>query len=269
MGCTVYLGLLLWGSLGAVQSGSHLCSVSSVGSVCWRLAGWIRWQCQIPDINHQPPLLLPPLSAVSPFSSPSSPLLFLLHPASAVEPVNTTHPFLLQFTLSFPLGLRMYLLPSPCSPLSIPSVSQTLMYNIQGNNSQADSTGFVMNGILLHIRRKCTLQCGFTNCFHCPQNDSLYTAENGSQPDSQTDSTAQTDRLVCRQTAEERQAEGLIVCDRYRQNRTDNPPNQKRPATCRHTHTMKDRRVTYCTQTGSRERVTSVFSRNMIFYFEK
>lgn len=51
----------------------------------------------------------------------------------------------------------------------------------------ADSAGIVMNSILLHIRRKCTLHCGFTNCLHCPKNDSLYTAENGSQPGSRTD----------------------------------------------------------------------------------
>lgn len=54
------------------------------------LAGWIRWQCQISDINHQPPplppLLLPllslPLSAALLLSSPP---LILLHPTSAVR----------------------------------------------------------------------------------------------------------------------------------------------------------------------------------------
>lgn len=43
-----------------------------------------------------------------------------------------------------------------------------------------------------------------------------------SQTVRQTDSTAQTDRLVCRayrQTAQERQAERQIVCDRYSQNK--------------------------------------------------
>lgn len=55
-----------------------------------------------------------------------------------------------------------------------------------------------------------------------------------SQTVSQTDSTAQTDRLVCRayrQTAQERQAERQIVCDRYSRHKTqaDNLPIQKRP----------------------------------------
>lgn len=37
--------------------------------------------------------------------------------------------------------------------------------------------GFVMNGILLHIRRKRTLRRGFTNALHCPGNDSLRCSE--------------------------------------------------------------------------------------------
>lgn len=40
------------------RESSHLGSVSSVLLEAGWLAGWIRWQCQISDINHQPPLLL-------------------------------------------------------------------------------------------------------------------------------------------------------------------------------------------------------------------
>lgn len=176
----------------AVRQPSWLSEFSEFSVARGWVAGWIRWQCQISDINHQPPppVLLLLLSAVSPFYSPLLLLLLLLllcpHPLSYLccRACHQNSPLLLQFTLCF--YLSTYLLPSPCTPLSIPSVSQSHMY-IQGSSRQADSTGFVMNGILLHIRRKCTLQCGFTNCLYCPKNDSLYTAENGSQPDSQTD----------------------------------------------------------------------------------
>lgn len=51
----------------------------------------------------------------------------------------------------------------------------------------ADRVGFVMNGILVHIRRKCMLQGGFPNCLHCPGNDSVNAAASGSQPGSQQD----------------------------------------------------------------------------------
>lgn len=66
----------------------------------------------------------------------------------------------------------------------------------------------------------------------------------------QTDSTAQTDRRLCRAyrpTAQERQAERHIVCDRYSQHGTeaDNLPIQKRPATSRYRNQMKDRWVIY------------------------
>lgn len=141
------------------------------------LAGWIRWQCQISDINHQP-LLLPspaPLSAVMPFHSP------LLHPTSSLEPVDTTLPFYWNSS-SVSIYLHVYL--HLCIPSCFPN---SHAHTVQSSSRQADSAGFVVNGILLHIRRKCTLQCGFTNCLHCPGNDSLNTAENGSQPDSQKD----------------------------------------------------------------------------------
>lgn len=56
-----------------------------------------------------------------------------------------------------------------------------------------------------------------------------------------TDSTAQTDRLVCRayrQTAQDKQTEKQIVCDRYSQAtaEADNLPIQKGPATSRYRH---------------------------------
>lgn len=102
-----------------------------------------------------------------------SPLL--LHP---LEPVTTTQPL---FNIHTPV-LSLFL--SRLAVFLSPSLS--LMYT-QGSSRQTDNTGFVMNGILLHIRRKCTLQCGFTNCLHCPKNESLHTAENGSGPGRQTE----------------------------------------------------------------------------------
>lgn len=170
------------------------------------LAGWIRWQCQSSDINHQPP----PLSAVSPLSSPLLSFTYLLLSSScapsAAEPVNTVHP---SFCHSCTLSSSVY----PCITFHLPLLlflSPLSHMCIQGSSRLADSTGFVMNGILFHVRRKCMLQCGFTNCLHCPKNDSLYTAENGSQPDSQTDQQYKQTRLVFRvyrQTTQERQAE--------------------------------------------------------------
>lgn len=221
---------------------------------CWRLAGWLD-QVAVPDLWYQSPsataaaaaaaattvccvaLLLssPPLLSAS-SSSSVLPLLWSL--STQLTPFIAIHPVFLSIQL-------------PCPSFHPLCFSNT---HIQGRSRQADSAGSVMNGILLHIRRKCTLQCGFTNCLHCPQNDSLYTAENGSQTDRQTDiqtdSTVQTDRLVCRayrQTAQERQAERQIVCDRYSQNRTeaDNLPIQKRPASSGYRQGMKDRWVTY------------------------
>lgn len=160
------------------------------------LAGWIRWQCQISDINHQPPppllLLLPPLSAVSPFSSSPSLLSSL-----CCRACQHNSPPLLQFTLSFSVYPRISF-HLPVFLFLFPLFLKCM--HTQGSSRQADSAGFVMNGILLHIRRKCTLQCGFTNCLHCPKNDSLYTAENGSQPDSQTDQQHSANRQTSLQS---------------------------------------------------------------------
>lgn len=140
----------------AVRQPSWLSEFSEFDVAGGWLAGWIRWQCQISDINHHPLLLLlpplPPLSAVSPFYSP-----LLLSSPPPPPPLSClccgacqhNSPLLLQFILCFyPSSFHL--------PLSIPSVSQTHMH-IQGRSRQADSAGFVMNGILLHIRRKCTL----------------------------------------------------------------------------------------------------------------
>lgn len=168
----------------AVRQPSLLSEFSEFSVAGGWLAGWIRWQCQISDINHQPPPLLPPppppppLSAVSPFYSP---LLLLLCPVSAVEVVNTTRPF---YCNSPFFSIHPHI--SFCPPVLL-FLSPLFLELTSTYRPVADSAGFVMNGILLHIRRKCTLHCGFTNCLHCPQNDSLYTAENGSQPDRQTD----------------------------------------------------------------------------------
>lgn len=99
----------------AVRQPSWLSEFSEFNVARGWLAGWIRWQCQISDINHQPPLLLllpPPLSAVSPFYSP---LLLLLCPAFAVEPVNTTHPF---YCSSPSLSLSVY----PCISFHLPGL---------------------------------------------------------------------------------------------------------------------------------------------------
>lgn len=51
-------------------------------------------------------------------------------------------------------SLSLYLLPSPCTFFSFLCLKRAYR---PGSSRQADSTGFVMNGILLHIRRKCTL----------------------------------------------------------------------------------------------------------------
>lgn len=96
---TVYI-LLLWGSLGAVQWSSHLGLVSSASSVLLE-AGWIRWQCQISDINHQS--LPPPLFASSHFSLLSSSashfffsshhlVLLLSAPSDPPKPAMHAHP---------------------------------------------------------------------------------------------------------------------------------------------------------------------------------
>lgn len=235
------------------------------------LAGWIRWQCQISDINHQPPplLLLPPLSAAMPFYSPLllSSSSILLHPTSAVEPVNTNHPFYcnspsvsIYLCISFHLPVLLFL---------SPVVSQTHMH-IQRSSRQADSAGFVMNGILLHIRRKYTLQCGFVSIVLGMTHSTLQRMA-VSQTVRQTDSTAQTDRLVCRayrQTAQEKQTERQIVCDRYSQPTTeaDNLPIQKRPATSGYRHQMKEMGNAH---RQAAECCTFVFNQNMIFLFCK
>lgn len=165
----------------------------------------------------------------------------LLHPTSAVEPVNTNHPFYcnspsvsIYLCISFHLPVLLFL---------SPVVSQTHMH-IQRSSRQADSAGFVMNGILLHIRRKYTLQCGFVSIVLGMTHSTLQRMA-VSQTVRQTDSTAQTDRLVCRayrQTAQEKQTERQIVCDRYSQPTTeaDNLPIQKRPATSGYRHQMKE-----------------------------
>lgn len=161
---------------------------------CWRLAGWLD-QVAVPDLWYQSPaaaaaaaaaattvccvaLLLssPPPPLIS--SSSALPLLYSL--STQLTPFIVTHPLFLTLSVHVSPSISLH---SSFYPLCF---SNSHAY-IQDGSRQADSAGFVMNGILLHIRRKCTLHCGFTNCLHCPKNDSLYTAENGSQPDSQTD----------------------------------------------------------------------------------
>lgn len=168
---TVYVQLLM-GFIGcsAVRRPSWLSEFSEFSVSGGWLAGWIRWQCQISDINHQTLLLLPPLSVVSPFYSP----LLLLCCCLCCRACQHNLLILLPFMLFFHLPALL--------PLSLLFLKLLPIYG-----ASADSAGFVMNGILLHIRRKCVLHCSFTNCLHCPKNDSLYTAQNGSRPDSQTD----------------------------------------------------------------------------------
>lgn len=105
-------------------------------------AGWIKCQCQISDINQQPP----PLSAAAamPFYSPPT--------------------------------------PPPTYLLSFLSTSFYLLFFCSRARSQTDRVGFVMNGVLLHIRRKRPLRRGFTNGLHCPGNGSLDAAVGGSRP---------------------------------------------------------------------------------------
>lgn len=200
---------LLWGSLGAVQCGGHLGSVGSVSSLLLE-AGWLD-QVAVPGLWYQSPAATVCCVALL-FSSAPSLLSCLCHRACRHHSAHS-EPFLLPFSL-FPI-LPLH--------LSVPSVSQSLM-NIQGSNRQADSAGFVMNGILLHIRRKCTLQCGFTNCLYCPQNDSLCTAENSSQTDRLVD-TGQTDSLWYIQPAD---------------NTDSSLPVWKRHATSRYSHSLND-----------------------------
>lgn len=133
------------------------------------LAGWIRWQCQISDINHQPPPplllpLLPPLSAAMPFYSPLllSSSSILLHPTSAVRARQYESPLLYCNSPSVSICLCVCFLHLPVLFFLSPLDSQTRMHK-QRSSRQADSAGFVMNGILLHIRRKYTLQCGFVS----------------------------------------------------------------------------------------------------------
>lgn len=159
-------------------------------------------------------------------------------PTSAVEPINTTLPFnskspsvsVLLYTPSISLCFSFY-------PLLFHKL--TCSYR---DVADADSAGFVMNGILLDIRRKYTFQCGFTNCLHCPGNDSLNAAENGSQPDSQKDrqhSANRMARLQNLQTARGKQTERQIGCDRYSHPTTvaDNTPI----ATSGYSHKMKEK----------------------------
>lgn len=94
-----------------------------------------------------------------------------------------------------------------------------------------------------------------------------------------TDSTAQTDRLVCRayrQTAQDKQTEKQIVCDRYSQATTEahNLPIQKGPATSRYRH--QNEREGERTHRGSRvwhlcsqsERIIFLCDRMEIINFE-
>lgn len=118
----------------AVRQPSWLSEFSEFDVAGGWLAGWIRWQCQISDINHHPPPLLllpppPPLSAVSPFYSP------LLRSSPPPPPplsclccgaCQHNSPLLLQFTLCFyPSSFHV--------PLSIPSVSQTHIYRAEAD----------------------------------------------------------------------------------------------------------------------------------------
>lgn len=149
--------------MGAVR-GSHLGSVSSVSSMLLE-AGWLagsggsaRSLISITSLRRCCCRRHCPLRCPSTLLLSSSSIL--LHPTSAVEPVNTNHPFYcnspsvsIYLCISFHLPVLLFL-----SPL----VSQTHMH-IQRSSRQADSAGFVMNGILLHIRRKYTLQCGFVS----------------------------------------------------------------------------------------------------------
>lgn len=93
---------------------SWLSEFSEFSSAGGWLAGWIRWQCQISDINHQPLLLpsSPPLSAVMPFHSP------LLHSTSSLEPVKTNLPF---YWNSSSVSTYLHVYPHLCVPSCFPN----------------------------------------------------------------------------------------------------------------------------------------------------
>lgn len=98
----------------AVRQPSWLSEFSEFDVAGGWLAGWIRWQCQISDINHHPLLLLlpplPPLSAVSPFYSPlllsasssSSVLPLLWSLSTQLTPCIAIHPVFLSIQLPSP-----------------------------------------------------------------------------------------------------------------------------------------------------------------------
>lgn len=236
----------------AVRQPSWLHEFSEFNVAGGWLAGWIRWQCQISDINHHPPSPLlpppPPLSAVSPFYSPLllSSCASPSHPASAVDPCQHNSPLLLQFTRCFYLfTFHLPVLPFP-SPWFLKltctrraAADRQTVQALLWMASSCTSGGSVRSSVALQ-----TVSIVLRMTHSTLQRMAV------SQTDGTTDSTAQTDRLVCRayrQTAQEWQAEGQIVCDRYSQHRTeaDNLPIQKRPATTGHRHQMKDRWVTH------------------------
>lgn len=182
------IGNLLWGSLGAVR-GSHLGSASSVSSVLLE-AGWLagsggsaRSLISITSLHRcrrrccccRCHCLLPFSSPLLLSSSSIPPLLW--------EPVSTNRPFILQFTLCFYLSVR--LLPaSPCTFLSVPSwFSNSHAQTAQQRTSRQCRLCYEWHP-LAHPEE---VYAPVWLCLHCPGNDSLNTAENGSQPDSQTD----------------------------------------------------------------------------------
>lgn len=253
----VYLRLL-WGSLGAVQWGSHLGSVSSVSSVLLE-AGWLagsggsaRSLISITSRRRRCCccycLLCRPSTLLSSYSSSFSSSVLILCPTSAVEPVIRTHLFYCNSPsvsiyprISSHLPALLFL-----SPLFLNLICtyravadrQTVLA-LLWMASSCTSGGSVRSSVALQ-----TVSIVLRMTHSTLQRMAV------SQTVRRTDSTAQTDRLVCRayrQTAQERQAERQIVCDRYSQQRTesDNLPIQKRPASSGYRHRMKDRRVTY------------------------
>lgn len=207
---------------------------------CWRLAGWIRWQCQISDINHQPLLLLlpppppPPLSAVSPFYSP---LLLSSPPPHACPCCRACqHNLRLSlFTFSFSLHLCITFHLSALLFLYPPFLKLTCIYGALADKQTVQALLWMASPCTSggSVRSSVALQ---TVSIVLRMTHSTLQRMAVSQTVRQTNSTAQTDRIVCRayrQTAQDRQAERPIVCDRYSQHRTeaDNVPIQKRPAT--------------------------------------
>lgn len=212
---TVYIRLL-WGSLGAVQWGSHLGLVSSVSSMLLE-AGWLD-QVAVPDPWYQSPATAAAATTVCFVTL----LLFSPLPLSCLfyEACQHKSPLLIAI-YTFPLCLSTYF---PVFVFLTPLfLKLTCIYRAVADKQTVKALLWMASSCTSggSVRSTVALQ---TVSIVLRMTHSTLQRMAVSQTVRQTDSTAQTDRLVCRayrQTAQERQAERQIVCDRYSQHRTE------------------------------------------------